>query len=85
MGYAEGPLTVRAKTQVGLTGQVVRGVTRHVYIVPSESSQVELRCHAQLKLWQDIATNPIKGPQPNCSTGQAVRVMARHVSRWAGG
>ena len=48
MGWAEGPLTVpRPKPKLPPLGRRlevlagVRGVTRHVYVVPSESSHVE--------------------------------------------
>ena len=39
-GWAEGPITV-PRQQVAPTGQAVRVMVRHVYIVPLESSHVE--------------------------------------------
>ena len=78
------PLEGRSQLEVLVPFGVM---ARHVYIVPSESIHVGILrlggshgySHGQTQLQIQL------GPQPNCPTGQVVRVMVRHVSRWLGG
>ena len=61
-------------------------ITRRVSLGQVRLGPTHGQSHGQTRLQIQLAIGlGPEGPQPNCPTGQAVRVMVRHVSCWAGG